>query len=311
VTPTPTFTPTPTATPEPPTGPEIVYLPPAEIVVAADCQSCVDFSWDVRNINELFINETAVNGQGGMSICLSEGDRSELLSGMWGAVTYPYQFQIFSDAGEDYHATDVVFTYPLVQFWADDSVVEQGSCTTVRWNVDGAQAVYFNGEGVAGNDSREVCLYEPATYQLDVAGQCLTSQYYVSVETQVTVTPEVPPTEVPPEVSGMADLITNVDSFDVSCDSLGCYTYVYFTVSNYGDASSSGFTVGVYANESPDGAVYVEALGVGESVSLGATLGPGGNCYNPDCSVSVWADIYGEIPEYSEDNNGSEGFGVG
>ncbi|RIK39153.1 MAG: hypothetical protein DCC57_20390 [Chloroflexi bacterium] len=256
----------------------------------------------MRNINAMYINGTGVSGQGGTSICMAEGARSELLSGMWGAITYPYRFRILSGAGEMQHATDVIFTYPLVQFWVDDPEIEQGSCTTVRWAVDGAQAVYFNGEGVAGNDSREVCPYDPATYQLDVAGQCLTSQYYVSVDTQVTT-----PTEVP----GMADLVTSVDSFDVSCDSDGCYTYIYFTVSNYGDASSSSFTVGVYADEEPDGYVGVEGLAVGESISLSATLGPGGNCYNPDCSVSVWADIYGEVPEYDEENNGSEGFNIG
>lgn len=296
ITPTPTFTPTPTRTPEPVSGPEIVYLPPEEIVVAGDCQSCVDFSWDVRAINAMYINGAGVNGQGGTSICMAEGDRSELLSGMWGAITYPYRFQILSDAGEMQHATDVVFTYPLVRFWADDSSIEQGSCTTVRWAVDGAQAVYFNGEGVVGNDSREVCPYDSETYQLDVAGQCLTTRYYVPVNTTV---------------SGMPDLVTNVDSFDVSCDSDGCYTYIYFTVSNYGDAGSSSFTVGVYANEEPDGYVGVEGLSPGESISLSATLGPGGNCYNPDCSVSVWADIYGEVPEYDEENNGSEGFNIG
>lgn len=310
VNPTPTFTPVPTRAPEPPGGPDVVYLPPPEIVVAGDCQSCAEFSWDVRNISALYLNGGGMNGQGSTSICMAEGDRSELLSGMWGAITYPYQFQILSDAGEFQYSTDVVFTYPLVQFWADNTSIEQGSCTTVRWNVDGAQAVYFGGEGVAGYDSREVCPYDPTTYQLDVAGQCLTSQYYVSIDTQASSSSVEPtPTMVPPppEVLGSPDLVTSVNDFSLACESSTvCYGDVYFSVANNGDAASAGFYVHVAAESAAETDVAVDGLAAGEGLSLSIRIGPVDSCYNPDCTITAWADWYGYVAESNEDNNGSQ-----
>lgn len=51
---------------------------------------------------------------------------------------------------------------------ADKSVVTVETCTTIRWDVDNIQAVYFQGEPVTGHDSREVCPLRVTTYTLMV-----------------------------------------------------------------------------------------------------------------------------------------------
>jgi hypothetical protein len=44
-----------------------------------------------------------------------------------------------------------------VRFWADSEEIEAGGCTTLHWQVEHVTAVYLNGEGEAGEGSREVC----------------------------------------------------------------------------------------------------------------------------------------------------------
>ncbi len=44
-----------------------------------------------------------------------------------------------------------------VRFWADSEEIEAGGCTTLHWQAEHVTAVYLNGEGVAGEGSREVC----------------------------------------------------------------------------------------------------------------------------------------------------------
>jgi len=49
---------------------------------------------------------------------------------------------------------------------ADKNPLDYGECTNVRWDVDNIQAVYFEGQGVSGHDSRQVCPKETTTYSL-------------------------------------------------------------------------------------------------------------------------------------------------
>lgn len=57
---------------------------------------------------------------------------------------------------------------PNISFNADRTSFNAGECTTLRWNVENVQAVYLNGEGVAGNDSRSVCPGSTNTYKLTI-----------------------------------------------------------------------------------------------------------------------------------------------
>ena len=53
-------------------------------------------------------------------------------------------------------------------FRVDDSSIDQGECTTVRWDSDNIKEVYFEGQGVTGHGSRQVCPTETSSYTLTV-----------------------------------------------------------------------------------------------------------------------------------------------
>lgn len=63
-------------------------------------------------------------------------------------------------------ATQAGMTGPNLR--ADQNSVYYGQCTTIRWDVDNIQAVYFEGQPVIGHDSRQVCPSDTTTYTLMV-----------------------------------------------------------------------------------------------------------------------------------------------
>ena len=70
----------------------------------------------------------------------------------------------------EYRVTIVVEAgaHPSVEFWADAFQVQRGGCTTLRWRVTEARAVYLNHQGVAGEGTQMVCPDLNTTYELDV-----------------------------------------------------------------------------------------------------------------------------------------------
>jgi RNA polymerase sigma-70 factor (ECF subfamily) len=57
---------------------------------------------------------------------------------------------------------------PFVEFTADATTIPAGSCTTIRWQTAHVQAVFFDGQGVAGTGSHQTCPCEDETHTLDV-----------------------------------------------------------------------------------------------------------------------------------------------
>jgi len=59
-----------------------------------------------------------------------------------------------------------------INFWADSPAINSGQCTTIRWQVSNARAVYLNEGGadqsVAGQGSKTVCPASTMTYRLIV-----------------------------------------------------------------------------------------------------------------------------------------------
>ena len=49
---------------------------------------------------------------------------------------------------------------------ADNNPIGYRECTTIRWDVDNIDSVYFEGQPVIGHDSRQVCPGETTTYTL-------------------------------------------------------------------------------------------------------------------------------------------------
>lgn len=102
------------------------------------------------------------------------------------------------------------------------------------------------------------------------------------------------------------DLIVQLGRADVSCGGkfVVCYLTIGFTVSNQGNADvTQRFLVSIEADELNPTTVVVDSLAAGQQVDLRARLGPGGNCYNPDCTVTVAVDPSNVIPEFDENNN--------
>ncbi len=55
-----------------------------------------------------------------------------------------------------------------INFWADATTVPAGTCTTIHWETAEVAGVYFDGQGVAGVDSHQVCPCASESHTLDV-----------------------------------------------------------------------------------------------------------------------------------------------
>jgi hypothetical protein len=55
-----------------------------------------------------------------------------------------------------------------ISYWADDTIVAQGDCTRLHWDVQNVREVYLNGVGVVGQGNRRVCPTATTTYRLKV-----------------------------------------------------------------------------------------------------------------------------------------------
>ncbi len=70
---------------------------------------------------------------------------------------------------------------------ADSLSVPYAGCTTIRWDVDNIREVYFEGMGVVGHGSQEVCPYQTQTFMLSVTqldGTIL--PFYITIEVAYT-----------------------------------------------------------------------------------------------------------------------------
>lgn len=69
-------------------------------------------------------------------------------------------------------AVPVTATLPAsaatISFTVDRTVINPGECVNFSWATENIQAVYFQGEGVVGVGTRQVCPSETATYELRV-----------------------------------------------------------------------------------------------------------------------------------------------
>ena len=71
-----------------------------------------------------------------------------------------------------------------------------------------------------------------------------------------------------------------------------CVTTLTFTVENIGNADAGGFNIEVILDPSSSVVLneFVGGLGAGDSVNVTVMSPPGGNCYDPDCSISITVD---------------------
>jgi hypothetical protein len=76
---------------------------------------------------------------------------------------------------------------PQVNFSVDQSRIVRGQCATLRWDVDNVRAIYLDGQGVTGHETRRVCPSSTTTYTL----RAMTSSG--DVVRSVTVNVSLPP----------------------------------------------------------------------------------------------------------------------
>ncbi len=100
---------------------------------------------------------------------------------------------------------------PSISFLADSTQVEAGQCTTLRWDVENAQAIYLDGQGVTGHEARNVCPPQTQTYELRVVSPHGESSRQVSIEVIAPTPTDTPlPTATPLPTSTPAPATTSL-----------------------------------------------------------------------------------------------------
>jgi hypothetical protein len=85
----------------------------------------------------------------------------------------------------------------VIEYWVDQQYINAGECTTLRWNVQGVQAVYLDDQGVVGTGEKKVCPCQDTTYTLRVVYKD-SSETTHGITIYVTGQCAAPPTEQPP-----------------------------------------------------------------------------------------------------------------
>lgn len=123
---------------------------------------CTALRWEVDNVNSIFLidggNQQGVGGHDARTVCPGSTTTYTLrVIGNDGATRdFPIVVNVSGSAGYS------------ISFWTDRDAIDGGQCTTLRWDVRNVQAVYLDGEGVAGVSQREVCPGDTRTYNLSV-----------------------------------------------------------------------------------------------------------------------------------------------
>ena len=108
--------------------------------------------------------------------------------------------------------TPTVTPWPAVQvdFRVDRTSLVQGECTTLRWDVEYATAVYMDGAGVVGHGTQEICPANTTTYNLSVEAPS------GNVDRNVTVEVSMPADTTPPPVPSPS---VPADGLEIDCKS--------------------------------------------------------------------------------------------
>jgi hypothetical protein len=100
----------------------------------------------------------------------------------------------------------------------------------------------------------------------------------------------------------------DLGTLKVDCPTGGgsCVTQVEFTVANLGAGNAGPFRVLSVFDPAQSVPVDLNAAGglaAGAEQTFTATTPPGGNCFDPDCTICVSADHTASVPESDEGNN--------
>ncbi len=170
---------TPTPTPQP-LQREIFFGADPSTVRAGGCTT---LSWKTDpNVRTVTLNGQPVEWQGSQQVCGLCAPQTYTLEVVWAdgvrdarTVTVNVTGScVITPQPREVTPTPTSTPWPTqpqaqVNFWADATTIPAGSCTTIHWQTENVQAVYFNGQGVAGAGSFQACPNTTCeTYTLDV-----------------------------------------------------------------------------------------------------------------------------------------------
>ncbi|MBN1284950.1 MAG: SH3 domain-containing protein [Anaerolineae bacterium] len=166
-TPVPPATSTPIPTPTP-AGPQVNFWVDSDRIPPS---TCTTIHWRTASIRELYFEGLGVTGNEDRTICPP--------------ATHTYVLRVVKLDGsvEERAITVYIGNDPSVNFRADRTQIGPSECTTIRWDVEGVQAVYFEGMGTVGHSTAYVCPGATKTYTLKVqrtdGGM---QEYYVTIQ---------------------------------------------------------------------------------------------------------------------------------
>ena len=115
--------------------------------------------------------------------------------------------------------------------------------------------------------------------------------------------------ERPPRLAGLPDLtVQDISIQSVSCPGGGgtCVTTAKVTIANLNAAAAGPFTTKTVFDPGQSigvGSSFPGGLAGGTSQSFTVTTPPGGNCFDPDCTICVTVDDANTVGESNEANN--------
>jgi hypothetical protein len=102
-------------------------------------------------------------------------------------------------------------------------------------------------------------------------------------------------------------IVKDIDTIRVNCPPVGgpCVTTVRYTITNIGTGNAGAFNIRVVCDPGQSVVVNqsVAGLAAGAVMSFTVTTPPGGNCFDPDCTVCVAVDSNNTVEESNEGNN--------
>jgi hypothetical protein len=126
---------------------------------------CTILSWNVPAASQVILGygalQTPVQFVGSQQVCPTLSTR--------------FYLQVDSNGQRQYFPQDITVRNPYnpANFRSNAYVVTPGQCPTLSWNVENVSGVFLyinnrQSQGVAGNDSRQICVSQPTNFALRV-----------------------------------------------------------------------------------------------------------------------------------------------
>ena len=127
---------------------------------------CTTVFWNTANVQAVYYNGQGVSGINQSRVeCPRETTTYTLTVVGRDGLQHDYGVQVTVDG----HVSDPGQVGYGIEFNADRHQIQSGECVTISWNVINVQAVYYNGEGVSGdNQTRQECPRQTTNYTLRV-----------------------------------------------------------------------------------------------------------------------------------------------